>query len=206
MTRTIAALFVDPLGVYSRFCGVDLWGETRDARTYAGRDPVVAHPPCAPWCRLAGFRESKYGLKRGEDGGTFQAALDAVRRCGGILEHPAHSAAWKAHDLIPPGRGGWSVADFMGGWACHVSQGNYGHPAKKSTWLYAHSVDLPSLNWKEASPGHRWHTHLAAVDPVHRAQDDRPYLKHADRKATPIDFAALLLDIARTSRASSCSS
>ena len=79
----IAALYVHPNGVYSGLEGVDLWDEERDARQYAGPYPVVAHPPCARWSRLAGFTEARFGLKRGEDGGCFKAALKSpVGGCG----------------------------------------------------------------------------------------------------------------------------
>lgn len=43
--RTVAALYVEADGPYSRVEGVDLWPESRDARKYAGPHPVVAHPP-----------------------------------------------------------------------------------------------------------------------------------------------------------------
>ena len=147
--HTIAALYVDPRGIYAGVDGIDLWDEARDARLYAGPYPVIAHPPCARWCRLAGLVEARWGHRRGDDGGCFAAALAAVRRWGGVLEHPAYSGAWAAHDLARPVRtGGWTVADFEGGWTCHVEQGRYGHRAKKATWLYAHGVeDLPSLRW-----------------------------------------------------------
>lgn len=44
---------------------------------------------------------------------------------GGILEHPAFSAAWPAHGLNAPPTGlwGWVNADFEGGWTCYVEQG-----------------------------------------------------------------------------------
>lgn len=124
----------------------------RDARLYEGPWPVVAHPPCGRWCRLAGLVEARYpdrpDLRRGEDGGCFRTALESVRRWGGVLEHPAHSDAWAAHDLnAPPSRGGWVNADFQGGWTCYVEQHRYGHPAKKATWLYAVAPTLPELKW-----------------------------------------------------------
>ena len=55
----IAALFVDRRGCYSGLPDVDLWDESRDARLYKGPYPVVAHPPCARWCKLAGLVEAR---------------------------------------------------------------------------------------------------------------------------------------------------
>lgn len=135
----IAALFVELGGVYyaPELAGlVDPWDEERDARKYDGPWPVVAHPPCARWCRLAGLVEARWGHRRGEDGGCFAAALAAVRRWGGVLEHPAYSDAWPAHGLAAPSTGGGWELDITGGWSCYVEQGRYGHPAKKATWLH----------------------------------------------------------------------
>lgn len=47
----IAALYVLPDGPYAGLEGVEVWDEARDARTYAGPWPVVAHPPCQRWGR-----------------------------------------------------------------------------------------------------------------------------------------------------------
>ncbi len=146
---TIAALYVETGGVYFDLPGVDPWDEARDARAYAGPHPVVAHPPCQRWGRYwYGGPSIKVRKKLGDDGGCFAAALASVRRWGGVLEHPADSAAWRTFGIMKPLRsGGWSVADDVGGWTCCVHQGGYGHPARKSTWLYAVNVDLPSMRW-----------------------------------------------------------
>jgi hypothetical protein len=146
----IAALFVMPDGPYASLPGVDVWDKKRDARAYAGPWPVVAHPPCERWGRYywGGPSIAKRGLphlKLGDDDGCFEAALAAVRRWGGVLEHPAESNAWEHFELMAPDGGGWSTADWQGGWTCAVDQGRYGHRASKATWLYACGVDLPSL-------------------------------------------------------------
>ncbi len=144
----VAALFVDPNGVYAGLPDVEVWDEARDARKYAGPWPVVAHPPCARWSRLAGFTEARFGLKRGEDGGCFEAALQAVREFGGVLEHPAHTAAWARYGLPKPmWHGGWTSSLTDPGSSCYVEQGRYGLPVKKATWLYAYGVELPEFRW-----------------------------------------------------------
>jgi hypothetical protein len=149
----IAALYVAKNGSYFGLPDVDPWDEERDARKYPGPWPVVAHPPCSRWCRLAGLVEARWGYKRGEDDGCFAAALEAVRKWGGVLEHPAYSDAWPAFGLPTPTPGGWHRT-FCGGWTCHVEQGRYGHPAKKATWLYAFGVrDLPALDFGTTPDG-----------------------------------------------------
>ena len=108
---------------------------------------MVAHPPCARWSRLAGFTEARFGYRRGDDAGCFAAALAAVRRWGGVLEHPAYSKAFDAYGLAEPlWRGGWTLG-LDGGASCYVEQGRYGLPAKKATWLYAYGVELAELRW-----------------------------------------------------------
>jgi len=148
VARHIAALYVAEGGVYCGIQDVDPWPESRDARLYPGPHPVVAHPPCARWSRLAGLVEARWGYRRGEDGGCFASALASVRRWGGVLEHPAYSAAWVAHGLpAPVATGGWGKT-MGGGWVCHVGQGRYGHRAKKATWLYAFGIVAPpSMRW-----------------------------------------------------------
>jgi len=149
----ISALYVDAKGPYSEVSCVDVWGEKRDARTYSGPNPVVAHPPCQRWGKMwAGqplwIKRTGERKKKGDDGGCFEAALKAVRLYGGVLEHPWGSHAWQWFGLHkPPRNGGWIKADDFGGWTCCVEQGRYGHYAPKPTILYAVGCDLPELEW-----------------------------------------------------------
>lgn len=176
----IAALFVAPKGIYAGRAGVELYDEERDARTYRGPHAVVAHPPCQTWGAFARSRMTKREL--GDDDGCFAFALGAVRTWGGVLEHPAESSAWAAHGLARPLSRGWHSAGFCGGWTCRVEQGHYGHRARKATWLYAHSVELPTLTWGPS----QW-----------TQTCERMGL--AERIHTPPAFAELLLSIAHTS-------
>jgi len=149
----IAALYVQTGGAYYGLDGVDPWDEARDARKYPGPHPVVAHPPCQRWGRFwAGqpLAIKRTGIRKikGDDAGCFAAALDAVRRYGGVLEHPWGSHAWAHFNLnTPPRSGGWVSAGMEGGWTCCVEQGRYGHYARKPTLLYAVGCNLPELQW-----------------------------------------------------------
>jgi hypothetical protein len=61
-TRTvIAALFVATNGPYFGLPDVDPWDVTRDARTYPGPHPVVAHPPCQLCVNFAHLNFKRYG-------------------------------------------------------------------------------------------------------------------------------------------------
>jgi hypothetical protein len=149
---TIAALFVERDGAYYGIDDVDPWPVDRDARRYAGPWPVVAHPPCNNWCQLAPVNQARWGTPIGADGGTFAAALAAVRRFGGVLEHPAYSLAWARFDLPVPGRYGWTQTLDDPGMTTQVCQSVYGHDARKRTWLYAVGVDPVALDWRDV-PG-----------------------------------------------------
>ena len=199
----IAALFVETNGSYYGLNGVDPWDIQRDARLYNGPYPVVAHPPCSRWCRLAGLVEARWGHKRGDDGGCFESALSSVRAFGGVLEHPAYSDAWKHFGLMPPPRSGGWVRDLNGGWTCHVEQGRYGHPAKKATWLYAFGISyLPSLNWGSIPDGES--TALVSWCGNHTSKfDKRPRVGKAVASKTPVSFRDELIKIAKSSLTSS---
>ena len=189
----IAALFVDRDGIYFDLPDVDPWDETRDARFYAGPYPVVAHPPCDRWCQMAPVNQARYGHRVGDDGGCFAAALEAVRRWGGVLEHPAVTLAWSAFGLSKPDYGSWQRS-LDGGWVTCVEQRNYGHRARKATWLYCIGEPL-SLRWERPLTPEVW------------ISSDRPRAVLAERgiaqlgkkeaRATPLEFRDVLLSIAK---------
>jgi len=201
----IAVLFAMPDGVYSGREDVDLWDEERDARKYAGPWAVVAHPPCQRFGRYwSGGPSAKVRRILGDDGGCFASALASVRRWGGVLEHPEASHAWRIHGLnAPPKSGWWVAADFVGGWTCCVEQGNYGHRARKATWLYAYGVTLlPSLRWGKAAGKDRLDEGFHSAEERRRATKTGVCQRLSRRQmlATPPQFAELLLSIAMTAR------
>lgn len=196
MTDTVAALFVQRGGIYWDRPGVDAWDEERDARLYDGPHPVVAHPPCARWCRLAKQVEWRGGQAVGADGGTFAFALATVRRTGGVLEHPAWSLAWAAHGLTAPPLRGWH-RDMDGGWCCEVSQAAYGHQAPKLTWLYyVGQAPPPPLDWSRPKTTRvvSSYSRGKSTDGGGRALSSR------EASATPAAFADLLIEMAKNAR------
>lgn len=203
MTR-IAALYVEPNGVYANLPGVDPWDAARDARRYCGPHPVVAHPPCQRWGRFwHGSTRKPHQFKLGDDAGCFAAALASVRQWGGVIEHPADSKAWEAFGLSkPPRAGGWVKADDFSGWTCCVEQGHYGHASRKATWLYAVGTALPAIKW--GTSGQRIHPVALARHGYEKARRMGMVAmvggknKTAIRNATPLEFRDLLLSIAMT--------
>lgn len=200
----ISALFVETDGCYFGMTGIDPWDVTRDARTYSGPHPVVAHPPCQRWGRYwHGAPCKPHQFDMGDDDGCFKSALASVRAWGGVLEHPSHSHAWAHFNITkPPASGGWVKADDCGGWTCHVEQGHYGHMSRKATWLYAKGTDLPELIWGPSEQ----RIHPVALAKHGYAKARRIGMmamvggkdKTRIRNATPPEFRDVLISIART--------
>jgi len=202
----ISALYVETRGVYFGLDGVDPWDERRDARLYDGPHAVVAHPPCQRWGRFwHGSTRKPHQYKMGDDAGCFAHALAAVRRCGGVLEHPKYSHAWDAEffNLAKPKFGdGWIKADNFDGWTCAVDQAHFGHKARKPTWLLAYGVDLPELptdrhpqvipQWVIERYGYEKARKIGVVA-MEGGKD-----KQTKRNRSPLPFRDLLLEMARS--------
>jgi len=201
---TVAALYIDPRGPYPKLPSIDCWDEARDARGYDGPAPIVAHPACGPWSRLR-------HLYRGGEGGPELAvrALEQVRAFGGVLEHPAESKLWWHDSTLGEhlGRFGAHV-DRFGGYCLAADQCEWGHVARKRTWLYLVRVPRSAL---EAPP-------FPGREPTHWVSGGRgrvgkkakttpvpPGIKVCSaqqRRRTPPLFAEYLVRLARASEAS----
>lgn len=187
---TVAALYVDRGGIYPKL-GVDCWDADRDARKYAGPWPVVAHPPCGPWGRLR-------HLYRGDEHELAPLAVEQVRRWGGVLEHPAGSRLWKHCRLPAPGE----LPDEYGGQTIEVCQCDWGHVARKRTWLYLVRVPSSALEW----PPHREPTHWISGGRGRTAKRNHTPVPAGvkvcsaqQRRRTPVDFARYLISLALAS-------
>jgi hypothetical protein len=184
----VAALYIDPRGPYPSMSGVNAWDATRDAKRYRGPWPIVAHPPCGPWGQLR-------HLSKHDDPTCAPRAVAQVRKCGGVLEHPCGSKLWDHCGLPRPGRG----RDAFGGYTVEVCQVDWGHVARKRTWLYCVGVPLSA---HETRPP-REPTHYVGLDHrwrrTARETGKRVLLgcSAEQRRRTPIDFACYLIKLAR---------
>lgn len=195
----IAALFVANPGTYIGLSDVDPWDKKRDAREYDGNYPVVAHPPCQLWTRFAHVNFARWGGEHnrpGNDGGCFDSALSTLNRCGGVLEHPAFSDAWKEYDLPRPEKTllGWQL-NSCGRWVCEVWQSAYGHAARKRTWLLYRGNKRPAdLRWDRFEG-----THQIGFHDQRGKSRNKPTISGKAASATPLSFRDALISLARES-------
>ena len=193
----VAALFVDSRGPYPILLGAEnCWNQARDARKYEGPASVVAHPPCQLWGPFAPINFHRWGGEHnrpGNDGGCFASALNSVRKFGGVLEHPASSRAFAAHDLPKPRVIGWQPSINPGEWICEVWQSAYGHKARKRTWLFYCGNSAPmDAKWARF-PG----THQIGQHDQRGKERNKPTLSGRAASETPVSFAEYLIGLAR---------
>lgn len=183
---TVAVLFARRDSVYKTLPDVDVYDIDRDARTWPGGCPVVAHPPCRSWGRLRQFAKP-----RDDEKALGPWAVEKVRACGGVLEHPAESTLWAHCGMPRPGR----FPDGYGGWTLPIDQFHFGHRAEKSTWLYIvgnEPDELPPIPVREGSPTH-------CVRPT-KSYPRLPSITKAEREHTPEPLSHWLVAVARASK------
>ena len=183
-------LFVLENSLYKR-AGFDCYDKQRNALTYAGNNPVIAHPPCQLWGKMAKINFIRWGGEHnrpGNDGGCFKFALDTVNRCGGVLEHPAGSYAWGEYGLVKPLPNQWTPSGD--GWTCEVWQSAYGHKANKKTWLY-YRGGLPKEPIWDKPKG----THQIGYQDQRGKERNKPVLSKYEANATPKAFMDYLIEL-----------
>ena len=166
---------------------VEAYDKDRDARTFQGEMPVVAHPPCRAWGRLRHFAKPEPGEKQ-----LAVWAVTQVRKWGGVLEHPECSQLWERMNL-PLG----NQRDPYGGYTISIDQFWWGHRARKRTWLYICGVDpnqLPEIPLRFDAITHTVSTTMHRNRKYFRP---KPTITKAEREATPKEFAEWLVKTAR---------
>lgn len=201
----VAALYVDARGPYWTMPGVDPWDVRRDATRYGlqswDTSPVVAHPDCGPWGKLR-------HMYKGSNHAHAPRAIEQVRRFGGVLEHPAHSRLWSpVHGVVLPLPG--APADAWGGVTIAVNQSDWGHVARKPTWLYLVRVPAWLVRAYHAPFPGRPPTHWIGggrnIAYANRAQRGKipvgiKCASAEQRRRTPPAFAQYLVTLARSTR------
>lgn len=186
LVENVAVLYVDPRGPYPAL--VREWFDTsRDARSYEGPWPVVAHPPCGPWGTM---RHLSSGKGEAQDATCGPHAVGMVQLFGGVLEHPRGSTLWQHCGLPMPGE----LPDEHGGITFEVSQCDWGHPARKRTWLY-----VVGARTMPPAPEPREPTHWASGSRTAPRGPVPPGIKVCSaqqRRRTPVAFAQWLIEVA----------
>lgn len=183
----VAVLFARKDSIYKTMSNTDVFDIDRDARNFSGSIPVVAHPPCRAWGKLKHFAKPRPDEKQ-----LAIFAVQKVRENGGVLEHPAYSALWKAAALPRPGAG----KDDWGGYSIDIDQCWFGHKARKRTWLYIVGIDIKELN---VPLSFDCATHVVGTS-KRKNQKSLPEITKAEREHTPKKLAEWLVDLAQKTR------
>ena len=175
-SNTIAVLCAAKNSIYKQLEGVDVYDIARDARTFQGGVPIVAHPPCRAWsafCR----HQAKPAIGERD---LAPYCVDWLAKCGGVLEHPAHSTLWATLGLPRPGAG---IVNGM--WSMWVQQNWWGDSRTKNTWLLFSGISK---------------TDIELPFQLHNPSGDRrrwQLMSKSQRAATSPAFAMWLVDLAK---------
>ena len=132
----IPVLFAREDSAYKTMPVFDVYDIQRDARTYTGEEPVIAHPPCRAWGML-----SHMAKPRPDEKELALFSINLVRKNGGIVEHPYGSRLWKHYGITDFTEG----VDSFGGYTITIDQWDFGHVARKKTKLYICGLDATEL-------------------------------------------------------------
>lgn len=178
--RTVAALCVAARSIYKRIEGVEAYDEKREARSFPGGMPVVAHPPCRAWSAHTAHQAKP--MPGEKELGIWCA--DKLRAEGGVLEHPAHSRLFAAARLPQPG-----VTTRGDLWTMEVWQAWWDYPMKKTTWLCFCGINPGDVNLP-------FRLHPRGGD---RRREQ--LMSRHQRSASTESFARWLVNLARGARA-----
>lgn len=191
--RSVAALFVRADSIYKSMNGVDAWDAQRDAKSWAGGSPLVAHPPCRTWGTLSHLFEHPPGERD-----LAPWAVEQVRLYGGVLEHLSKSRLWPELGLPPIGK-----RDSYGGWTLAIHQSDFGHRAQKKTRLYIVGFspeDIPDIPLVLGQTTHviSQNRTLPGGRRLRKGMPGwRPDVSEAEQEHTPLELANWLVELAR---------
>ena len=129
--RTVSILCASRASSYHDIGGIEVYDADRDAMTFKGDTPIVAHPPCRAW---SAFCRHQAKPEPGEkELGLW--CCEQLKACGGVLEQPAFSHLFAAGGLPTRGEtiGDLSTLEILQCW--------WGYPMLKKTWLCFSGVE-----------------------------------------------------------------
>lgn len=183
-TKAVAVLFARRDSIYKTIPACDVWDIDRNALNYCGDLPVIAHPPCRLWGPMSPLSTADPSER---DLALF--AVEQVRRCGGVLEHPTRSKLWRAAGL--PNK---CERDRWGGFTFAAAQWWWGHKAEKWTWFYVCGLEPDKLPVMPFLLGEA--THCIAQSRRRQRLRLRPEVTKAEREHTPKMLAHWLVTLA----------
>lgn len=181
---TVAVLFARADSHYKALPDVEVYDIERDARTYDGPHPVVAHPPCRAWATLR-----HHAKPRADERNLARLAVAMVREFGGVLEHPYRTTLWAAQRLPDVGR-----RDAFNGFTLVIDQNWWGHRAQKRTKLYVVGLDPASVPPMPLVLGEA--THTVGLWSGRDKTSCRPSIAKREYEHTPPQLAAWLVELA----------
>ena len=184
--KQVAVLFAMKDSIYNQYAECDVYDKERNALSFCGDLPVIAHPPCRAWGRLRSFAKPEPGEKE-----LAFFALEMVRKNGGVLEHPESSKLWEEANLPF----GLNTDDF-GGWTLKVDQFWWGHKARKRTWLYICGIERRYVSYPIRFDAIQY-TVSTTMNRGRKHFKPKPTISKRDRSATPKLFAEWLIDLAK---------
>ena len=185
---TVAVLFARSDSHYKTLHDVDVYDMERDARTYDGPYPVVAHPPCRAWASLR-----NHAKPRPDERNLGRLAVALVREFGGVLEHPNKTTLWEAQSLPDVGE-----KDQYGGFTLVIDQNWWGHKAQKRTKLYVvgcEPLEIPAMPLRLGQA-----THTVGLWSGRNRATCRPSIPKREYEQTPIELAKWLVELAKNCR------
>jgi len=175
----IPVLFTKKDSNYNLFPFFDCYDVNRNALSFEGTTPLIAHPPCRLFSRLRGFSTAPAQEKE-----LAYFAMEKVRSNGGILEHPRSSTLWKECEVGTPLK-----PDKFGGYLISVNLHWFGYKAIKKTGLYIVGIDyseLPSLPLSFNAITHTISTSKKAT---------KKELSKRERSTTPVALCLWLYEV-----------
>lgn len=175
----VSILCTSSQSAYEGMRGVTTYDKNRDAATFPGDTPVIAHPPCRGWSRHCSHQSKP---ESGEMDLGLWCAIQ-VQKCGGVLEQPLGSRLFRAAGLPFPGE----TNDH--GFTLSVCQCWWGYPMLKKTWLYFSRISISDI------PPIPFALHASGYD---RRREQ--LMSHRQRSETVPNLARWLVQSARLAR------